>query len=347
MKVLRTAVIGLGRIGWSYHIPEILKNEGFCLVSTADTSLERRNEMSSKYNINAYSDYKSMLDSEKLDLIVIASPTVFHMEQAVYAMEKGIDVMIDKPMTCSLDEADRIIDVQKMHGRKVMVYQPHRMTPETLAIKNVMDRNLIGPIYMMKKALAYYFRRNDWQSLQKFGGGILNNYGAHFIDQLVYLAGSTAEKITSCLKKVITPGDAEDFAKLVMETSNGITLDIDLSWAYSASELDSLVILGKYGSIISDRTVKGPPELVVRYLKEDELPDLPLHGELAAPGRTYGNNDKLNWHEERIQVNDFKPVDFYKKCYEYFALEKQPFVPVVETRDLMRIIHECRKAYLE
>lgn len=344
MKVLRTAVIGLGRIGWFYHLQEILKNEGFCLVSAADTSDERLNEASQKYNINVYTDYRKMIDCEKPDLVVIASPTVFHMEQAVYAMEKGINVILDKPMACNLEEADRIIDVMKRHGRKLMVYQPLRTLSETIAIKNIIDSNMIGSVYMIKKAYARYFRRNDWQSMRKFGGGILNNFGAHYIDQLLYLTGSSAKNISSCLKRLITLGDAEDVAKLVIETNNGVIFDIELSLAYAANPLDYLVVLGKYGSAAIEWINEASPNLIVRYLKEDELPELPLNTEMAAPGRSYANNDQLTWYEDKIKLDDFITIDFYKKCYDYFALDEQPFVPVEETREVMRIIEECRES---
>lgn len=341
MKILRTAVIGLGRIGWYYHIPAIMKNEGFCFVSAADASTDRLKEAAQKYDISVYSDYKQMLDKEKIDLVVIASPTVFHMEQAVHAMGKGVNVILEKPMACDLEEADSIIGVMKRNGRKLMVYQPHRTTPEIRAIKSVICSNIIGRVYMVKRACSNYFRRNDWQSQKKYSGGMLNNYGAHYIDQTLYLIGSSAKNISCCLKKIVSLGDADDVVKIIIGTNSNAILDIDINMA-SPVQLAPWIILGEYGSITIERA-NDVSLIAVKYLKREEIPELQLNTSLAAPGRIYDNNDILTWHEKKIEIDDFEPVDFYQECYSYFALGGQSFVPVEETREVMRIISECKR----
>lgn len=341
MKQLKVAVSGLGRIGWAYHIPQIRKQEGFILTAVADASAERLAEAEQSFGVNTYSDFKQMIQTEELDLVVIASPTIFHMEQAVFAMEHGVDVLLEKPMAGSLDEADTIIATMKKLGRKLMVFQPHRTKPEFLAAKNIIDRNLLGPVYMIKRSDSRYFRRNDWQSLTKYGGGMLNNSGSHYIDQLISLAGSSAKSIASTLKTVASMGDADDVVKMLIETENGITLDLDINQAASIP-LPTWILLGKYGAAALEQTDQGPV-FRVRYLKEEELPELGVNEELAAPGRTYGNEDQLIWHEEMVRVNDFEEIDFYEKCLDYYVKDENPFVPVEETREVMRIIEECRK----
>lgn len=341
MTILKTGVSGLGRIGWSYHLPEIAKHEGFSLTAVTDASPERLAEAEQSYGINAYEDFKEMVDREALDLVVIASPTIFHMEQAIYAMEHGVDVFLEKPMAGSLDEVDAIIHVMKKYGRRLIVYQPHRTTPEYQAVKSIIESNKLGPIYMIKRGSSQYSRRNDWQSMKKYGGGMLNNYGAHYIDQTLCLAGSSARNISCSLKKIASLGDADDVVKLVIETDNDITLDIDINMA-SAVELAPWILLGQYGSAVMKHTNNGDL-FNVRFIKKDELLDLSVNQELVAPGRSYGNEDHLIWHEETIQIADFKPIDFYEQCRNYFALGEPSFIPVEDTREVMRVIEECRK----
>ncbi|HZG75111.1 MAG TPA: Gfo/Idh/MocA family oxidoreductase [Paenibacillus sp.] len=340
MKVLKTAVVGLGRIGWSYHCKEIAAHEGFELTAVADRSPERLAEAEQTYGAASYSDFDAMLEREALDLVVIASPTIFHKEQAIRAMERGLDVFLEKPMAGDLDEADAIIRAMKRYGRKVMVFQPHRTTPEFLAAKHIVESGKLGPVYMIKRGWSNYVRRNDWQSLKQYGGGMLNNYGTHFIDQTLSLAGSAARTIACSLKKIASLGDADDVVKLTIETENDITLDIDINMA-AALPLPPWTLLGRYGSASMERTERGE-EFVVRYLKPEELPALDVNAQLAAPGRKYDNGDRLTWYEERVAVNGFLPIDFYERCYDYFALGEAPFVSVEETREVMRIIEECR-----
>lgn len=137
MKKIKVAVIGLGRIGWGFHLPQIAGHGGFHLISAADTSEERLLEAKEKYSITGYTDYIEMYEKEKPDLVVIASPTLFHREQAIEAMEHGIDVFLDKPMAMDLKEADDIINTMERTGRKLMVYQPHRVTAEFTALQDI------------------------------------------------------------------------------------------------------------------------------------------------------------------------------------------------------------------
>jgi hypothetical protein len=51
----------------------------------------------------------------------------------------------------------------------------------------------------------------------------------------------------------------------------------------------------------------------------------------------------INWHEEELKISDFKPLCFYDKCYDYYALGKEAFVPVAQTREVLRVMKECRR----
>lgn len=339
MKILRTAISGLGRIGWQYHLPEIAGHDGFELVAAADPLPERLAEVKERYGIRGYADFGELLAQEALDLMVIASPTVFHAPQAIAAFEQGVDVFLDKPMAPCLAAADSIIDSMQKHGRKLMLYQPVRATPEFLAVKAIIGRGLIGDPYMIKRAESGYDRRNDWQALKKYGGGMLNNYGAHYLDALLSLAGSQAVRISCSLRKIASLGDADDVVKALIETANGIILDMDINMA-AAFRLPKWMILGDKGSIKLD----DDGSLVVRCLDAGALPGSACKEELAATGRLYGNQDKPDWLEEKVAVADFQPIDYYDQCYAYYALGEKPFVPVAETREVMRVIEECRKA---
>lgn len=341
MKRLKTAVIGLGRIGWQYHLPSIAKHEGFELAAAVDPLPERLDEARGEYGIRTYKDTRQLYENESLDLVVVASPTLYHAGQAIEAMRLGIDVFADKPLASTLAEADEMIRVMTETGCKLMVYQPLRAERECLALKYILDRGLIGDVYMIKNSHSAYLRRNDWQSLSRYGGGMLNNSGAHIIDLLLYLAGAGASKVAGHMRRIASLGDADDVIKLVMEAANGIILDIDINNA-SAIPLPKWHVMGSKGTIAYFENEEGYGYFKVVYYKQEELPPLPLHPETAAPGRHYKNFDKIPWKEELIRISDFGEINFYDKCHDYFSSGKDPFVPVAQTREVMRVIDECR-----
>jgi len=341
MEQLRTAVVGLGRIGWQFHVPQIVQHPGFQLAAVVDPLADRRNEARAAFDVRGYAGIGALLAAETLDLVVIASPTNFHADQAVAAFERGCDVFCDKPLAPSLAEAERMVAAAAAHGRKLMVYQPHRAGADIVSLRAALAAGLIGPLYMLKRGRFNYDRRNDWQAFRKHGGGMLNNYGAHYIDQLLHLAGSPATRVTCALRTIASLGDAEDVVKAVIETESGVILDVDINMA-AAHPLQPWHILGHYGSIVLDEQAQA---WRVRYYDPDILGSGVVHDELVAPQRRYGNVDEvIPWQEAAFPLADYAPIDYYAKCYAFYALDQPPFVPIDETLALMRVLDACRSS---
>lgn len=337
MKTLRTVVVGLGRIGYRTHVPRTHEHPGFELAAVVDPLRERLDEVHSEYGTPGYTDLAECLDAEKPDLVTIASPTLFHTDQAILAFERGCDVFTDKPMAPSLAEADRMIDGMKRTGRKLMVYQPRRADADIVALETILERNLLGPLYMIKATRSRYTRRHDWQAFVKNGGGMLNNYGAHVIDQGLYLTDGKAKYISCSLRTIAALGDADDVVKAVIESESGILIDVDINMA-TAHEMQPWHILGKYGSAVMVDGVWN-----VKYYDPDQLEDVAIQDALAAPGRSYTSGEVIPWQETTVNVSDYQPVNYYDRCHEYFAQDKAPYVSIDQSRELMRVLEECRK----
>lgn len=338
MEQLRTGLAGLGRVGWPFHFHQLLKKEGFDLRAVMDMQDERLAEAKEKKaDINCYKDFNQMIDNEDLDLVVIASPTGFHFEQVKKAFESGVDVFLEKPMAIDLAECDEMIKLQKQYGRKLMVYQPHRKMAHTVKAKEVIADGILGNIYMIKYECSLFRFRSDWQSLKKFGGGMANNYGAHFIDLLLYLSGSKSAKEINCyLRRIASIGDADDVVKLTMLSDNGKLLDLDINMATAVSN-KQMIIYGSQGTMWLEKNI-----LKLKYFDPEKVEGNQINETLAAPGRKYDFIGEPPWEEKEILLTNDMVVDYYEKCYEYFALNQKPFVDVSETREVMRIIQECK-----
>jgi scyllo-inositol 2-dehydrogenase (NADP+) len=338
MERLRTAVVGLGRIGWQYHLPSIIRNKGFDLVAVVDPLTERLREAEQQFAVPCYSKLDQLLGNMDVDLLVVASPTEYHADHTIGGFESGCNVLCEKPLARSLTEADVVIEAMKRTGRKLMVYQPHRCGTDILALKDLLHRDLIGSVYMIKRAWSAFDRRTDWQAFKAHGGGMLNNYGAHMIDQLLYLCPSPVRRVACSLRSVVTRGDADDVVKILMETSDGTLLDLDITMA-AAQPLPAWHVFGNRGSALLDEH-EGCWR--VRFFREEEVSPLEPQQGLAAEQRRYGSGETLPWREEAIPLSQFSPVDFYAKAYDYFALGKESFVPIRDTREVMRVIAMCR-----
>lgn len=340
MKKIKTAFAGLGRIGWQFHLPTAAAHEGFEPVAACDALPERLEEARAKYGVAGYSDFRQMIYEVKPELAVVATPTPFHTEHAIYAMENGCDVFLDKPMARDLAEAKTIADARGRTGRKLMVYQPHRVTAETQALLRLLKSGVLGDIYMIRSARRNFVFRSDWQAFKKFGGGMLNNYGAHAIDMMLFLTGSKAKRVDGFMHRIAAAGDAEDVVKLLIETERGTTLDIDINMA-SALDLAPLIVYGRYGTAMLVEE-KERQYYRVRYFDPADQAVVVASEHLAAIGRLYVTTEPANWRETDFNIEPGDAINFYDKCYAYYALGEAPFVPLEDTLEVMRVIKECR-----
>ena len=316
-----------------------MNHPGFELTAVVDPDSARRDEAATVSSAVAYTSVEGALAEQDLDLIVIASPTIFHVEHSLRAFDAGVDVFCDKPLAPDLAGARKIAEAAIRADRKIMVYQPHRIRPETLIARDVISRGLLGHVFMIKRASSRYDARNDWQAFVRNGGGSLNNYGAHFIDQLLYLSDSPPQSIFCFLDRILALGDAEDFVKLIIRTENDAILDIDINMA-AAIRVDPMFIMGDKGSMRLDEDMDA---WQIKYHRDDPWDGVGTNEELAAPDRRYGTGKHVEWIDETISFSEAKTIDYYQKCYEYFAKGSQPFVPISETLRAMEVIDTCRQ----
>ena len=338
-KVIRCGICGLGRIGWGFHLPAIKNCEGMEAAAVADPLPERIDEAQKTYGVpHCFTDWKEMGDPGLIDLAVIASPTAFHREQCEFFLRKGIDVFCDKPMALTLDDAKAMAQTAKACGRKLMIYQPHRLTGLTLKAREIMDSGKLGKIYQMRRNVYSFVRRNDWQAFSAQGGGMLNNYGAHFLDQLLYLGQEEKALQVRCeTARILSGGDAEDYVSIVMRGEKNILYRLEINMAAALTEpLPDLELYGSLGTAVC----KGGKW----YLKYcTELPELKMNCGLAAPDRRYPPREQ-NLAEEILENPEVSSHEWYKYCREFYNGTAVPFVPVEQTLEIMRLLEECRRS---
>ncbi len=186
---LRTAIAGLGRIGWGFHLQHCSHDPRFDVVAVVDKEAERCIQACDLFpaccSFATWEDF--LAATVAVDIVVVATPTRLHQQMACDAISRGWHVVMEKPIAANVSEVDAIIAAEKAHERKVFLFQPHRWSAESRGVQEILDSGVLGPIYCIRRAYHTYRRRNDWQALSANGGGMLNNYGVHFVLRSYYL----------------------------------------------------------------------------------------------------------------------------------------------------------------
>ena len=344
---MNVVISGMGRISWSYHMPTLSKDPRFRLIAAVDPVAERRAEAEAAYpGLRTYADYSDMLRNEPTaELAVITSPTPMHKDQCVEAMERGMDVFCEKPLAESLESARAIAEASERTGRKCMVYQPHRTRPEANLMRELRANGKLGRIFLVRRVCHLFNRRTDWQSQVAKGGGMIRNYGVHYIDQFLSAFGPGPLEIKGCtLQRTVGLGDADDVVQLLLRTPEGIVGHIDINLANAFTE-NSWAAYGEYGSV---KYVSAEGKAKLRYLAEDcRQTNLTLEDSYAAADRKYGRETNLNWIEEEIALPAFDASTFYTSVWDFFAQGGAPVVPLADSMEVMRVIDLCRQFPIE
>lgn len=335
---LRTVVIGLGRIGFGYHVPAVVRHPGFQLVGVADPLEERRAEATTQWQVPAFESVDVLLRTTRPDLVVVASPTAFHHEHTCAAFAAGAHVLCDKPVARSVAELDTMLAAGTAAGRRFLAYHPTRVRSELTALREILAKNLIGPVHLIKRTNTGYVRRNDWQAFRANGGGMLNNYGSHQLDEQLAVLGHPPIRRVFCQTRcVATTGDAEDFVKIALVADDGVLVDIDISQA-AAQPMTPWQVFGAHGAANWDAAARV---WRVRYYVPAEAPALNRQAGLAAAGRKYVQ-EELPWRETTVPAPETDENHYYELAWRHFVQGEPAPVTPGEVRQLIQLIERCR-----
>jgi len=334
---LRIAVAGLGRIGWNFHSKRLAEHPDFDLVAVADADPGRCREAEETLRCQSWPDFYEMIGRMDLDAVVIATPTHLHRDMASAAFGKGLHVLLEKPMAANLRDAESIVRKATRTKRILTVYQPHRLNAYFQHLLSIVNSGVIGRVYWVERGSFSYSRRNDWQSLQRFGGGMLNNYGAHYLDQLLQLIGYDVKRVFCDLQLAASLGDADDVVKIVLETRRGVLGEVNISQASMIRPYD-LLVWGTCGGV-----VYAGNEYTVRSFDPAALPPKALDPSLASQDRKYPS-DQIDVKEETIPVDPSFGIDVFADFANAIRSGAPPVVEPRQTLALMRVLDRCRQS---
>src|ERR1700722_1360439 len=142
MDTLRVGLVGFGRFG-KIHASAISKLDDVKITSICVGSKESAAEARKQLTIPVYSDYDDFLSSGSFDIVDIVSPNYLHANQAISAMEKGKNLILEKPIAINLDDAQRMLEVQKRTSAKVQIVFEYRYAPFWKAFKTTLNEGLV------------------------------------------------------------------------------------------------------------------------------------------------------------------------------------------------------------
>ncbi len=293
---IQVGIAGLGRSGWNIHskLLEALPGK-YQIAAVFDGDPQRLREAQAKFGCETYRDYATLLKHPNLELIIVAMPSHFHAAWSIQALKAGRHVVCEKPMATSLGDADRMIAAAGKAKRVLTIFQNARYKPDFLKVREILQSGRLGRILLIRIAEHGFSRRWDWQTLQKFGGGTLNNTSPHLIDQALQFLGEGEPENLSHLERALTLGDAEDHVKIVLKGKKSPVVDIEVTSACAYPQ-PSWLVMGTLGGL----TAQGGM-VKWKYIDPKRLPSRKVDTR-PTPDRSY-NSESYRWKEESFDLH--------------------------------------------
>jgi predicted dehydrogenase len=245
-------IIGCGRIA-ERHAQQI-KRLGK-LVAVCDIVAQKANDFAEKHGVKAYYSIEDLLEKEvNVDVAAICTPNGIHAAQSILCLQKGINVLCEKPMCIKVDDGLAMIKAAETANKKLFIVKSSRYTPCVQKLKAIIEKDGLGQLLSFQlncvwnRPASYY--ANNWKGTLELDGGTLFTQFSHYIDVLIWLLGdvdAVSGFRTNANAKNI---EFEDTGAVAIKLQNGAigTLHYSVN-AFEKNEEVSLTIVAEKGTV--------------------------------------------------------------------------------------------------
>ncbi|MDQ1363279.1 MAG: hypothetical protein QG652_1140 [Pseudomonadota bacterium] len=271
MRKIKTAVIGVGYLG-KFHADKYASLPNSELVAVVDASAETAKTIAAKHNVQGLTDYQPLLG--KVEAVSIAAPTTLHYQIAKDFLSHGSHVLIEKPITVTVDEADELIALAKKNKLLIQVGHLERFNAAILDL----DKEISKPVFIESHRLAPFNPRAT-------DVNVVLDLMIHDIDIILDIVNSNVKSIAASGAKILT--DSTDIANVRLEFENGCVANVTASRVSMKTER-KMRLFQKDSAI----TVDFQNRALKIYSKGDKemFPGIP---EIVGQESVYENNDAL------------------------------------------------------
>ena len=274
-KSIRVAVVGAGEFGRN-HVRVWRETQGAELVGIVDTNAERAQKIAAEFNVPVLPNIEA-LAAEKVDAISLAVPTKEHARIGCQLLDAGHDVLVEKPIAASLEEADQLIAAAKRAGRILQVGHVERFNPAVVAVQKIVSKPMFFEVHRMG---IFTPRSLDID--------VVYDVMIHDLDILLSLVNSPVEDLKAVGIPVIT--DKVDIAHVRLEFANGTVANLTAS-RVSTERVRKMRFFQEHEYVSLDftrqdvlrvRVQPGSPMPEIDFEKVPTTPEEPLHAELRS-----------------------------------------------------------------
>lgn len=335
---MKYALIGCGRIATN-HVKAVINNK-LEFVAACDTVSENIENLLAKHDlhndksIKRYSDYKKMIEEHpELELVAIATPSGIHAEIALYCIDHGINVIIEKPMAMNMADAEEIIKRSEENGVKVCACHQNRFNVAVQKTRKAIEEGRFGKlshgsIHVRWNRNKDYYTQAPWRGTWQDDGGCLMNQCIHGIDLLRWMMGGEVDTVYGVTRQQQHDYlETEDVGMAVVTFKNGAVATIEgTTNVYPQNLEETLYLFGENGTVKIGG--KSTNNLDVWDFADETEADQANKGLEEQTSNVYGNGH----------------TSLYADVIDAIKNDRKPYVDAVAGRNALEMILSIYKS---
>lgn len=268
MQLVKTGLCAFGMSGKVFHAPFLKEHPGFFLSAIVERTKEDSKE---KYpDATIYRSVEEMLNQADIELVVVNTPVQTHFEYTKMALEAGKNVIVEKPFTVNVAEAEELVRLAEQKGLFLSVYQNRRFDRDYLQVQKIISEGKLGNIKEVEIRFDRF--RTDpsgkahKENPESTGSGSLHDLGSHLIDQAMQYFG-TPEKLFADVFSMKGKEFANDYLEMILFYQNNLRVRLKSS-VFTKEAHYAYAVHGDNGSFLQERTDNQENELVAGAIPE-------------------------------------------------------------------------------
>ncbi|HEU5319082.1 MAG TPA: Gfo/Idh/MocA family oxidoreductase [Chloroflexota bacterium] len=248
-RSIRVGIVGYGSAGRRFHPYLIGRVPDFQLAAVATRSPERRAQAAHQLGVATFETVDDLLAAGGVDLVVVVTPHDTHADIACRVMNAGVSCVVEKIFALNAAQAQTMIDCSRRNHVLLSVFQNRRWDWDFLTVKKVVHEGLIGDPFLFEVVRYGYRAQGGWRGDPAVGGGLLFDWGAHFVDQALQLVPQPVESVTCDIQYRGWGEKIGSYARLLIRFAGDVLYSIEISNLARAAKPHWLV-LGERGSLV-------------------------------------------------------------------------------------------------
>ena len=271
MNKLKIAVIGTGLVG-SFHAETFFRNPNSELIAVCDIDKEKVNKIANRFKCKAYNEFESLINTEKLDAISIATPEQIRIAPALLAIEKGLKILLEKPLGRNLEDIENLVNKIKNHNKLISVNFILHEDPRYKLMREKIKNNEIGAIVS-----CYARRRGNRFGIEIYAPwtDLISSTLIHDIQMVMSINNSKPERVyAEAVIRECAKFNSHDAVMSLIKFTDGSIASFETSWVLPKNQPEPLDpafhVIGDKGSIIIEGSSMGMQiQTEKSYMKPD------------------------------------------------------------------------------